>query len=114
MDTALLNGDFLLSNRNKLLSIFGMDEILQRIFIRLSVPKGSFAYHRSFGSELYKLKNHSDHLPQRAKALAEQALDGLDGVAIDDVEISYDEAQNMILTVHVSIKDRKKDVVIKI
>ena len=56
MDTAISNGDFMLDSNGIPISIYGIQEILQRALIRLTVRKGSFIYDTNLGSDLYKLK----------------------------------------------------------
>ena len=115
MDTALYDGDFLLDNRNRLVTISGLDEILQRIFIILNVKKGSFCYDRDFGSEIYKLRNYSEHIAQRAKMLVEHALYNLDNVQVDSVTVDGDiEDDEIDLTLHLIINGYRKDLEVKI
>lgn len=115
LDTALYNGDFLLDNRNRMIEISGIDEILQKVFIILSVKKGSFCYDRNFGSELYKLRNYEDHLEDRAKMLAEGALYDLDYVKINNVEVENGlENDDITLTLHLIIDEENYDLEVKV
>ena len=115
LDTALYDGDFLLSNRNRLVKISGIEEVLQKVFIILSVKKGSFCYDRNFGSEIYKLKNYEDHLEERAKMLVEQALYNLDYVKVTDVDVENDlENDDITLTLHLIIDEETYDLEVKI
>jgi len=115
LDTALYNGDFLLDNRNRIVEISGINEILQKISIILSVKKGSFCYDRNFGSELYKLRNYEDHLEDRAKMLVEQALYNLDYVKVSDVEVENDlENDKITLTLHLIIDKTNYSLEVKI
>lgn len=115
LDTALYDGDFLLSNRNRVVKISGIEEILQKVFIILSVKKGSFCYNRNFGSELYKLRNYEDHLEERAKMLVEQALYNLDYVKVTDVDFENDsENDEITLTLHLIIDEETYDLEVKV
>lgn len=115
LDTALYDGDFLLDNRNRMVEISGINEILQKVFIILSVRKGSFCYDRNFGSELYKLRNYEDHLEDRAKMLAEEALYDLDYVKVNSVEVEIDsENDEFTLTLHLIIDGENYDLEVKV
>ena len=115
LDTALYNGDFLLDNRNRMVEISGIDEFLQKVSIILSVRKGSFCYDRNFGSELYKLRNYEDHLEDRAKMLAEEALYDLDYVKVNSVEVEIDsENDEITLTLHLIIDGENYDLEVKV
>lgn len=82
MDTALKNGDIELDGRGYPIKITGMEEILQRVYIRLSVNKGSFIYDRSFGSELRRLSSQMVNLNEKALNLARDAVADMSGVMI--------------------------------
>lgn len=61
MDILLENGDFKRGSHGKPILVSGLDELKQRIYIRLKVKLGSFIYNRSLGSGLLLLsENPSD------------------------------------------------------
>ena len=74
MDTAICSGDFLLDGRGRPVVISGMQEILQRALIRLTVQKGSFIYDPELGSRLFTLKSTSGDLQKQATNLVREAL----------------------------------------
>ena len=92
MDTALENGDIALDGRGYPRTITGMEEILQRVFIRLSVGKGSFIYDRSFGSELRRLSSQMVNLSEKALNLARDAIADMSGVVITSASAEVTEA----------------------
>lgn len=61
MDLLLENGDFKKSSHGKTIPINGLDELKQRIYIRLKVKRGSFIYNRNLGSELSLLSESSSN-----------------------------------------------------
>ena len=133
MDTALFNGDFLCDSRGFPIKISGVNEILQRILIRLSVEKGKFIYDRNLGSELHKLDINEGNANARALSLVREALSDVRNVVVKEVSIinpnseeyaekigSINKADNMdnsirkFFDVKVFINDELKDVVIAI
>ena len=115
MDTALSNGDFLCDSRGFPVQISGNDEILQQILIRLSIKKGSFAYNRDLGSELYKLNIYDENVSDKAKVLIEESFNDMQNVFVKSVlaELSEDQT-NLILNIELSLNGELKDVVITI
>lgn len=116
MDTAIYDGDFCLNDRGKIKSIFGIDEILQKIYIMLEVKKGSFAYDRNLGSELYNIKNINEHINDKAKALVQQTLcDMKEDISVKNVEVTKQEdKENLRLKITVIVMGQEKDVVMEI
>ena len=126
MDTALFNGDFLCDSRGFPITISGINEILQRILIRLSVKKGKFVYDKDLGSELYKLDINEENAEARALSLVREALSDIKNIKVKEVSIidpnSYeytdstqiDNSTRKIFNVKVFIDDKLKDVVISI
>lgn len=116
LDTAIYDGDFCLNERGKIKSIFGIDEILQKIYIMLKVKKGSFAYDRNLGSELYNIKNINEHINDKAKALVQQTLcDMKEDISVKNVEVTKQEdKENLRLKITVIVMGQEKDVVMEI
>lgn len=99
MDTALKNtGDFDLDARGMPYLISGFAEIAQRVRLCLQVKKGSFAYDRELGSELYLLKDSSDRLQSRAELLAREAAAGIAGAGLSGIEAAFDEKNRLKLS----------------
>lgn len=92
MDTAIKNGDFLLDGRGYPVKITGIDEILQRVFIRLSVDRGSFIYDKSFGSELRRLSSQMVNLNEKALNLARDAIAEMSGVTVTSASAEVTES----------------------
>lgn len=89
MDTKLHNKDIALDNTGLPYLIEGIEELLQRAFIRLKVKKGSFSLDSTLGSTLHTLVN-AQHKNLCALTLnaAREALQPIDGVVVEDVEIN--------------------------
>lgn len=113
MDTAIYDGDFLIDSRGRPIEISGMQEILQRALIRLSVRKGSFVYDTDFGSRLHTLKGSSNNIRAKALALSKEALKPMDNLMVDDVEVRYtNNGENLLLNVLISVYDNQGEVAI--
>lgn len=75
MDTKIKNGDLVRSSSGLLQTVSCFDELLQRAFIRLTVPLGSFVFLPSLGSRLSLVWREEAPLrSQRAVQLAQEAL----------------------------------------
>lgn len=115
MDTALSNGDFLVNSRGRPISISGVQEILQRVLITLSVRKGSFIYDLNLGSDLYKLKFINTNLQYKAFLIVREALLNIPEVKVENVKIDlYNNNENMNLTVFLTVNNQLEEVAIKI
>ncbi|MBW7572713.1 histidine kinase [Caproiciproducens faecalis] len=86
MDTALMNGDFLLGFNGRPQKIQGAQELLQRAALRLRIPIGSFAYDPSLGSRLHELKSGDSGLNEKALTMAQEALRVLPQVTVEHAE----------------------------
>lgn len=87
MDTKLFGGDFALDSRGMPFLVEGDEEMLQRGYIRLKVPKGSFGLDRGLGSNLFRLKDLPDEeLFDAALAAVKEALLPEEGLVAEDVE----------------------------
>ena len=105
MDTALNKGDFYTNDRNRLVTIYDNEELLQRALIRLCVKKGSFIYDKNLGSRLYTLTHNTRDIKTKVIAYAKEALLDMNGITVDDVEVSFSNNLNnlnlnFILIIH--------------
>lgn len=115
MDTALSNGDFLKDSRNLPLQISGMQEILQRVLIRLNVKKGSFIYDQELGCRLYTLSANTKNLKEKAKSMVIEALRPMNEVLVEDVSTSLtNSGENVDIHVTLTINNKQKEVVITV
>ena len=112
MDTALLNGDFLCDSRGFPMKIYGTEELLQRVFFRLSIKKGSFIYDRNLGSELYKLNIYEENIKSKATSLIKEALIDMKNVIVKDVVTEIIDDTNLKLYIFLSLNDELREVVI--
>ena len=112
MDTAISNGDFMLDSNGIPISIYGIQEILQRVLIRLTVRKGSFIYDTNLGSDLYKLKKTtSTSIKSRALSMVKEALKPMSNVLVDDVSTEFiNSSENLKLNVVLRVNNSKKEV----
>lgn len=81
MDTKLENGDLAGGERNLPYAIGGLEEALQRAWLCLAIPKGSFRYLRQLGSRLGQLEAGED---ERAQALCQEALELCPGFRVKE------------------------------
>lgn len=111
MDTAISNGDFMLDSNGIPISIYGIQEILQRALIRLTVRKGSFIYDTNLGSDLYKLKKTaSTNIKSRALSMVKEALKPMSNVLVDDVSTEFiNSSENLKLNVVLRVNNNKKE-----
>ncbi len=71
-------------------TVSGLEELLQNIRLRLTLPRGSFPYGRDMGSGLGDLDRTEEHAEERALALASEALLGLPGVRAEAARLRED------------------------
>lgn len=111
MDTAISNGDFMLDSNGIPISIYGIQEILQRALIRLTVRKGSFIYDTNLGSDLYELKKTtSTSIKSRALSMVKEALKPMSNVLVDDVSTEFiNSSENLKLNVVLRVNNNKKE-----
>lgn len=67
----------------------GLEETLQNVALRLTMPRGSFPYGKDLGSGLRELNPAEENSAQRAWALANETLMGSPGVRI--TQAAYDQ-----------------------
>lgn len=83
MDTKIKNGDWVRNSSGLLQTVDCFDEILQRIYIRLTVPKGKFIFDKNLGSRLSFVWREKEKLrEQRALQLAREALSSMPEVRV--------------------------------
>ncbi len=110
MDTAISGGDFLLDGRGRPVVISGMQEILQRVLIRLCVKKGSFIYDKALGSNLYTLKSSTRNVKDKALSLVREALCDMTEVIVDDVTVQLTDGERLEMNVQLSSGEKKGEV----
>lgn len=75
MDLQLQEGDLARDSRGRPIAISGVEELLQRAMIRLSVRRGGFACVPELGSDLHLLKREPpQRMEQTALAYVQEAL----------------------------------------
>lgn len=82
MDTLIQNGSWAVSANGLPIVIGGLQEQLQRAFIRLNVKQGSFAYDPTLGSRLTALRISDADLNEKALFLAQEALKDMPQVTV--------------------------------
>lgn len=108
MDTALNKGDFYTNDRNRLVTIYDNEELLQRALIRLCVKRGSFLYDKNLGSRLYTLTHNTKDIKAKVIAYAKEALLDMNDIIVDDVEVSFsNDLPNMNLNFTLTIHNEK-------
>lgn len=85
MDTAITNGDWAVNANGIPVVVSGLQEQLQRAFIRLKVKEGSFAYDSSLGSRLYTLKPNDGDLNTKAHSLVQEAIKDMPQTTVQSV-----------------------------
>ncbi len=112
MDTALMNGDFMLGCNRRPKQIGGVQELLQRAAIRLNVPLGGFVYDAELGSRLHNLKTGEDDLNAKALAMAQEALKPLPQLTVEGAVCSTSEP--LIVAVQLGYSGGKAEIEVKI
>jgi hypothetical protein len=69
MTLLLDQGDYVLTSSGQLRSLTGMEEVLQRVLLKLTARRGGFPLLPELGSRLYQLLRHA---PSDREALAKQ------------------------------------------
>ena len=97
MDTAIKNGDFFVDEMGLPVQVSGQEELLQRAWLRLQVPKGAFCYQKKFGSRLAELDPQSSDITAKAFDAATEALAELPQVTVRGVSVEETEGQTVFL-----------------
>lgn len=82
MDLAVSDGDFVLDENGRPVSIQGAEELFQRARIRLRVPLGAFSCDPKLGSRLFTLKGQAGASEEKALSLAREALAAMPQVEV--------------------------------
>lgn len=83
-------GDWVLSANGDFQGATGVEFDRQRIWIRAVIPRGTFVYDKTktLGSTLYEVpRNPPFNLLEVARNALYTALDGIDGISIDDIDV---------------------------
>ncbi len=100
MDYKLIDGDYTLSPSGHIERVEGVEEKKQRIYIRLSVRKGSFLYDENLGSELYKLYQEKwSKIPEKAKQYVIDALLPETDIIVKDVIVNRVDNKELFIAV---------------
>lgn len=84
----------------------GVDEIVQQALFRLSIPKGSFIYDPSIGSDIRSLKKGTTHqMNQQAFAIVEQALIPMVDVTVENVKCKLDDVGCLFMDIDLIVGD---------
>ena len=84
MDVKILNGDICTDSCGIPVMLAEEERILQRAFLRLKVPKGSFLHDTDFGSRFFEIDESArENADALALLFAKQALSPL----ADDIEV---------------------------
>lgn len=90
MDTKLGPEGFALNRRSRPRQIEGLEELAQRILIRLTVPRGNFTPNPQLGSRLHQLpRGTPEEMSQWARYAIEEAIYPMMGVALEAVDCRY-------------------------
>jgi len=107
MDTLLYQGDHATDARGIPVAITGAQELIQRALLRLGIRRGSFAYDRNLGSELYRLSHDTSSATHRAaRSYVQEALIPLPELMIGDIDCKI-ERDRMRITVELSHSGRR-------
>lgn len=108
MDTLLENGQHKPSDFGLTQRITGKELLLQRAYISLVVPKGSFPYNKELGSKLHTLsKSATPETSRLAAEYARQALVGLPEVQLEEVVCSSPQPDVLKLDIIIKIGREK-------
>lgn len=86
MEISIKNGDFETDAAGLPLAVSGQGELLQRAWLRLQTPQGSFCYQPEFGSRFQSLDFDEADLAGKAFDTALEALYPLPQVSLESVE----------------------------
>jgi hypothetical protein len=108
------NGDLMFSPTRDLLGTTADELTKQRILVRCRIPRGSWAYDATgtLGSRLAASSRnpHASQL-QQAPALVREALAPMDDIQIEDVQVSTDENNRLMVAVNfksiISVDDQE-------
>lgn len=103
MDNLIHNGDMVLDHLGGVQSVTGIQEVIQRVMIRLTMRQGAFVYDTALGSRLYQMDIHqTDEFT--LLAVIRDALSDMQEVSVIGVEKNVDyEEQVLYLTVYIQV-----------
>ena len=88
MDTVVKDGGFVPGPGGLPAVAVGLEETLNYVRLSLAVGQGEVPYDRGMGSRLHLLDREEEHAPERALAMANEALLWLPGVRVTEAFIS--------------------------
>ena len=110
MDFRLEDKDLVCSNGGTPDTVTGVEELLQRVMIRLTVPRGKFAYNAQLGSRWEDL-TVEDAQPQELLGVIQEALAGLEEVTVTGVEKQVDvPRRSLTLRIFLTIRGVQAEV----
>ena len=99
MDILLEHGDHAVDFRGLPRRIQGEELLVQQALIYLSVPKGSFPYDPTLGSELFRLQpDTEENLARGALSYAQEALSSLPRVRVTSAQARWQTPEVLSLT----------------
>jgi len=114
VDTAISNGDWVTNANGIPIVISGLQEQLQRAFIRFSVKEGSFVYDPSLGSRLYTLKANDSDGNTKALFLAQEAVKDMPQITVQSTVCSTLPSGRLAITISLQTAVGKGSVTVKI
>lgn len=110
MDFRLEQKDLVCSQGGNPDRVTGVEELLQRVMIRLTVPRGRFAYNAQLGSRWGDLTVEQAQ-PQELLGVIRQALEGLEEVTVTGVEKQVDPfRRSLVLTIRLTVLQTQAEV----
>jgi len=109
MDIKITDGDWATDQCGMPIVLSGETEILQRAFLRLRIPKGSFLHDRELGSRFGEINPESrENADRLAFLFAQRALSSLSPkITVTDAQVDFGE--KTVITVSV-VTDTEKEV----
>ena len=93
-------------------TVSGIEEIVQRAMIRLTMKKGSFLYDETLGSELRSIDINKLNKKMLLSKITD-ALDGIDELEVLDIEESLNRNEQ-ILYVTIYMRAKGQDAILEI
>lgn len=106
MDNLLVNGDMVMSADGSPEMISGLQELIQRAMLRLTMAKGAFAYQTELGSTLFDMDlDNTDEFA--LLACIREALSDLTEITVTGVEKSVDRGEQILyITVYMNVSGK--------
>lgn len=114
MDALIKDKDIVINSVADTVKLCGIDEILQRVTVAATVPKGSFIYNKELGSELYNIHSDDERSIKKAEMLLKEAVCD---IPIDDVRVkklSVKENNSIAITAEVSCGGNTKEIILNL